>query len=80
MLGTSAAKALRRCCGNGPFPAAPSILDFDHRSKASAVRLASRLDSSNAKAVAAVPLAALPRSASQCIATTSDPTAEPQGS
>jgi len=43
MLGTSAAKALRRCCGNGPFPAAPSILDFDHCSKASAVRLASRL-------------------------------------
>src|SRR5260370_34331934 len=39
MLGTSAAKALRRCCGNGPFPAAPSILDFDHCSKASAALL-----------------------------------------
>ncbi len=53
MLGTSAAKALRRCCGNGPFPAAPSILDFDHCSKASAVRLRKPLEFVECQAVAA---------------------------
>src|SRR6266581_3337864 len=63
----------KHCAGvaaMGPFPAAPSILDFDPCSKASAVRPASRLDSSSARR--SPPLAALPRPASQCIATTSD--------
>jgi hypothetical protein len=57
MLGTSAAKALRRCCGKSTLPRGPSILDFDHRSKAWAVRRAGRLDSSTARRLAALCIA-----------------------